>query len=244
MNQKRQQALYDQWMPLVIHIIDKNFIWATTDTGTGAFAKIRRAVDRDDLKQVGVMALFAAGDYYDPRHPSRSSFKTYAYRIIYNALLNHLDDNCTPVSMPQRRCILKHGSESIKQRLQAATNYCTFSELATQGKKGLIEFDPCSASANADDTDPAVIMEREVFHRHCIKKLKDSLSAHEYRVLLLRFSNMTYRQIGEEVGLSYESVRHRLSKLDVKVRQILEEEVDDFGCSNRSTKSLTQLGRM
>jgi RNA polymerase sigma factor (sigma-70 family) len=232
-------------MPLVIHIIDKNFSWATTDTGTGSFLKIRRSVDRDDLKQVGVIALLTAGEKYNPEHPSNSSFKTYAYKIIYNAILNHLDSNCTPLSMPSRRYILKTGSVFLKGCLAAATNYSTFSELSNRSKiHEATDFVPRGTKDVDAAADPALIAEKKDFQEHCINKLKDNLTEEEYRILLLRFSKMTYRQIGDSVGLSYEAVRKHLRKLNKKVRDVLSDEIAEFGSDKESTKTLAQLARL
>ena len=58
-------------------------------------------LDKDDLKQVSYIALFKACNKYDPDRENcngqKSSFRTFARRVIYNTLITfckkHIDNN-------------------------------------------------------------------------------------------------------------------------------------------------------
>jgi len=229
-------------MPLVVHIIKKNFSWAITDVGTGSFEKTRRAVDAEDLAQVGLIALMEAWEGYDKKHESKSSFKTYAYRVIYNRLLNYLDDNCTPISTSRRRQILTDGSDDSKKRLMAATNYRCFSEISSKhyhDDMDEIEYNPTPSREESSIQDPAIRIDNQEFSEHCIEKLKKGLTPEEWRVLMLRYSGGTYKEIGETVSLSYESIRNMLESLNYKIRHILFNEIEEFGIGNNTDKSLS-----
>lgn len=241
MRKREADSLYNQWFPLVVHIIHKNFNWATQDTGTGAYRKIRRAVDTRDLYQEGWIALVDAKEHFDRQHESGASFKTYAYRVIYNHLLNYLDDNCTPITTARRRHILRYGSDRIKERLESATSYLCFSELSHRNiREGMdeLEFVPVPPQENEGTINPAVRLENFEFQEHCIEKLKASLPAEDWRILMFRYDGMTLKNIGLTVGLSYERVRTKLEELNYTVRHILYEEIEEFGYDHDTDKSV------
>jgi RNA polymerase sigma factor (sigma-70 family) len=236
------KRLEKNWMPLVVHVMLKHFSWAIMDSGTGAYQKIRRAVDPGDLKQVGFLALVDAYNNFDKKHHSNSSFKTYAYRVIYNSMLNYLDDNCTPITTSRRRQILKQGSEFVKTQLEAATQYTTFSEISSARRSSdmdELEYVPSAARDDVSTHDPRVLLEDSEFHQHCMDKIKAGLESEEYRALILRYSGKTFDQIGETLGISYELVRSILESLNYKLRYLLQKEIEEFGHGSNTDKSIS-----
>lgn len=242
MRKREADALYKKWFPLVIHIIHKNFSWAIQDTGTGSYRKIRRAVDMTDLYQEGWIALVNAWKHYEKGHESGSQFKTYAYRVIYNHLLNYLDDNCTPITTARRRHILRYGSDRLVGKLESATGYLCFSELAhrnTRDGMDELEYIPVPPDHDESEFDPAVRLEDREFTEHCISKLKAGLTKEEWRILMLRYDGQTFKQIGAIVGLTYEGIRKIMERLNYKVRHILYPEIEEFGYESADDKSLS-----
>jgi RNA polymerase sigma factor (sigma-70 family) len=237
---ENQEDLYKQWYGLVIHVIHKKYPWAIRDTGTGSFRKVRRAVDVWDLKQEGWQALLMANENFNPELGYK--FKTYAYRVIYNRILNYIDANCTPITIARRRHVLASGSEASKQKLEAATNYVCFSELSNRvaAKAGSTEipYNPLPTRDEAASQDPAIQLEEHDFHEHCIKKLKRGLTATEYKILLMRYDHKTYAEIGRKMDLSTERIRQILEAANYKIRSILYTEIEDAGCDRQADISI------
>lgn len=241
MKKSESEKLYKQWFPLVNHIILNRLAWAISDTGSGSFQRIRRAVDHSDLLSVGWIALQAAYNQYDKKHASGASFKTYAYRTIYNSLLNYLDANWTPITTASQRHIKRDCTPETKDKFQAATNYLCFSEIAHKNRRPAstsFEFVPVQPREAENTLDPAIQLEDYEFQEHCLAKLKSNLSAEEWRILMLRYSGKTFKEIGRLVSLSYEMVRKQLEALNFKVHHILYSEIQEFGHDDHTDTSL------
>jgi len=240
------EELYATWFGLVIHVIQKKFSWAIRDTGTGSFRKVRRAIDVWDLKQEGLQALIAANEKFDPEHGAK--FKTYAYRVIYNQLLNYIDANCTPITISRRRQILTSGTDASKRHLEAATNYLCFSELASRNSvrtgTSEIQYVPLPTREEASTQDPAVQLEEHDFNTHCIKKLKKGLTGTEYKVLLMRYDNRTYAEIGRVMDLSAERIRQILEATNYKIRSILYSEIEDSDGDQQTDISISNQAKL
>jgi len=246
MRKRDSEKLCAAWLPLVMHIINKHFQWVFIETGTGSFRKIRRAVDNDDLKQIGWLALQSAWEGYSKQHRSKACFKTYAYRAIYNRILNYIDENCTPITMPRRWQITKNGNEELIRHMRAATNYACFSELSLAVRDGScstgeVEFVPIQPPEEEEYTDISTKVEDQEFHEHCIEKLKDKLTEEEWKVLMLRYEggkSGTYKMIGKKLGMSHETVSKILEALNYKINHILYPEIREFGNENAANKSI------
>lgn len=52
------------------------------------------SADRDEMEGEGQLALVKAAGRYDPKHPSRATFRTYAYRYIRWAMLDVTREAC------------------------------------------------------------------------------------------------------------------------------------------------------
>lgn len=246
MTDPKFQKLYDQWKPLVHYIVNKHFMWVVMDTGTGSHQKIRRAIDKDDLISEGILALVDADAKFDPNHKSGSSFKTYAYRVIYNALLNYIDMNCTPITTAHSRNIRQKGSELTKAKFRAATQYANFTEL-TANKNGKtiddLAYDPVPSRHDGSIETPFNLIGDQDFKEHCLETIQKALTEEEWRALMLRYSGATFEDIGEKIGLSYESVRSLLEALNYKIRAALLNEIEEFGHGNDTDVSLSHQTR-
>jgi len=230
-----QEELYNRWFALVVSVIHKEFPWTIYDTGNGRHTKIQRSIDFTDMQQEGWIALTKANEKYDPNHPMGAEFITYAYNTIRNNLQNFTDDKCTAITIARMRQVFAVGSPELKNKLVTAMSYVTFTDIPPSPTGNT--FNPLDQTAE-EALDPAIKAENKDFHEYCINKLKKNMDPDHWRVLMLRFRGKTLRQIAGYMERSRSWVRNVLEQSNYQVRHILFEEIEEYGCNQRTDESL------
>lgn len=216
------EQIVEQWTPLIHSIIRHKFPWVATDTGTKAHRKIRRAVDYDDLMQEGYIGLIEAANTYNENHASSASFKTWAYSIIYLKLVDYVDRNSTPITVP--RSDAGPTTPKNQERLRAAKNYLNFSDGIPNQEMREQTFIPMPPKDDTELDDPAITLEEQDFSAHCLRKLQNHLETLEYDLLILHYAGETLDEIGQEIGVSGPWVKKQLDEIKMKCLAILHSE--------------------
>jgi len=210
---------FEQWIPLVHHVATKRFPWAAGGLASREDQTRLRGLDQKDLLQEGYIALLHALNNYKKKHVSRASFKTYAYKTIYAAMLKYTWANATPLKTWDKAEIRARGSDAAKESLAAALKCVLFSDLLPD----CFEFSDRRSGLHEAETD-------ECEHvAYCIAKLREKLSETDFNILLDRASGATYTKIGEKHGFSGERARVVVKDLQYAATDILKEEILDNG---------------
>lgn len=202
---------FEQWVPLIHHIIKNHFGWSYVPNGGGSF-RTSRTVDYNDLVSEGSIALIHSWRKFDSTR-KEASFKTYAYRAIMRRLRKFIDSTISPISTKNWRDHVSRGEPTSK----VAAAYCAslFSEHA-DGNEGQIP-----------DTHHIEDFDNLEWKDHCIETLKRNLTTQEMAILKERYSGMTFTQIAKRRGTTRETARKLHSELIVKAYSILKGNDDD-----------------
>jgi RNA polymerase sigma factor (sigma-70 family) len=149
-------------------------------------------ISYDDLVGEGFVGLLKAKENFDPKRGTR--FSTYA--------------------IPKIRVEMQR---LIKRELKAARVWPS-SQIFPENEEGEIEDIIDKMAGENEEEDEAKKEAREVI-KGIIKKL--NLRGRQKRVLLLRGKGETLREIGKKLGVSQETVRMDLKKIEKKLRAIL-----------------------
>lgn len=144
--------------------------------------------DRDDLKQVGAMALYAAVDNFD----GKSNFKAFAYTCINNAVLSALRSNNRKKNEPLKNYIPLSGfgdGDTDKANIIV--------DLQVGPEDFLID------NEKKDETEKAI---------------KESLSELEYKIFTLNIQGYTYEEISKKIGKDDKSVDNAMQRIRKKLR--------------------------
>lgn len=163
------------------------------DRVAGRFARCGER--REDLVQVGALALVRA---IDRRDPARSdALPSYVNRCVEGAIRNHLRDRSAPVRVPR-----DHGGLD-------ATSVAT-----ARRPLPLLEDDTPGSDEALDEL---------MLARALVARAAHALDAEQRRIVLLRFFlDRTQEQVAGELGLSQAHVSRSLDAALVRMRERLE----------------------
>lgn len=210
---------FEQWTPIVHHVATKRFPWAAGSSSSRE-DKIRlRGLDREDLVQEGYIALLYALDNYKKDHVAHASFKTYAYKCIYSAMLKYTWANATPLKTWDKIEIRTRGSDAAKENLAAALRCAFFTDIAPDNP----EFPDKQSGMHEAAVD------NDEYATACIAKLREAMKKLDFEMLLDRASGMIYKDIGEKYGFSKQRARTIIKNLQYVAANILSQEIMDNG---------------
>ncbi|MBE7083741.1 MAG: sigma-70 family RNA polymerase sigma factor [Clostridiales bacterium] len=144
--------------------------------------------DRDDLRQVGLLALSSAVDGYN----EQGSFQAYACACINNAVLSALRSNNRKKNEPLRNYIPLSG----------------YGDGDTDKTEVLVDF-------NVGPEDFLIDNEKK---NETEKLIKDTLSELEYKIFALSIQGYSYEEIGNKIDKSGKSVDNALQRIRRKLR--------------------------
>jgi RNA polymerase sigma-B factor len=189
---------------------------------------VRYGEQREDLVQVGALALVRAVDRRDPARADELS--GYVARCVEGEIRRHLRDRVTSVRLPRR-------VQEVDRRARAAR-----SELASslgrepsraEGARaaGLAPAELASADGaetarrplelrDADAADAGAELDEASLARASVARAARGLDPRERRIVLLRFFlDRSQSEIGEELGLSQAHVSRLLGAAVAKLRR-------------------------
>ena len=200
----------------------------------------RDAASREELTQVGTVALITAIDRWDPTL-AQGEFLGYLIPCVRGEMLRWFRDRTWSVRVPRRlkelSAAVTKATEPLAQELGRAPRP---SELAARlGVDVGDVIDALDARANQsaaalDAVDPVLgvpIVEQvgaadanldKVEYRHALRPLLDALPERERTILTLRFfGEMTQTQIGQQLGISQMHVSRILTRTLKQLRAAL-----------------------
>jgi len=195
MTDDERNKIVEDYLPLVHSVMVHRLGWAIPNRAGRGNRQLRRAVDSEDLVQVGVIGLMRATEKVgvdDPR------FTGYAAKAIYNAMLNYIGANATPVTTGGWR----GGNEKYHSAQQC------------------ISIDEADIPLPARRDDGPSLEDTE-WVDHCMGRLRGRLSEAEYDILLAHAEGVSLRTIAAGYGRSGEGVRQQLQALMFKCRHLL-----------------------
>jgi len=150
---------------------------------------LRQGYDFDDLMQEGLMEIWRA----EPRYsPAKGKEADYYARCIYNGIKN--------------RCHMPLTRLRRKSNVGALSLDMKIGKIDDVGKP-LTLMD----TLIAPDRDPADIASDRVLAESCIAKIANN--PRYVKAVRLRFeSEMDYRDIGDEIGLTWQGARHNVMR--------------------------------
>lgn len=215
MNTKREEVIKNN-LSLVRRVILGRFQWAINSTPTSRI--LRKAIDLDDLIQVGTIGLINAVDStgYDQLV---GNFESYAAQSVYNELMTYIGINTTPVTMPRWRSSFNNNSEEVSDKRIAAGNCCSLSEIEPHGdfmRMGTRVYDDAVAD-----------LHEKWETNDCVAKLKCGLTEEEYTYLLHHTNGKSMRCIAEDENISIKYVRKIIRRAKKKSHSILRDEIKE-----------------
>lgn len=159
---------------------------------------------REDLEQEGYMALYRAVDGFDPGRGLR--FSTYAVHWIRQAFFQHLYNNCSTVRIP----VYLH---KVMSKVRQGKDVSDLSAKVLETARAVNDrhmvpidsvMDPLAPEAPERDT-----TELTKLLGVAMKGLRER---ERYLIEQRYFSGRTYRDIGDEIGVSVERVRQIIQK--------------------------------
>lgn len=185
---------------------------------------------RDDLVQVGALALVGAVDRCDAERARL--LPAYAARCVEGEILRHLRDRVAPVRIPRRAQELEGRARRARAALERRIGRePTGGELAAAAKLDPAELraaervDLARHPVRLDEVDvgAAVDVEAIGLDRALVRRAAQALDDHERRVLLLRFfCDLSQDEIATQLGVSQAHVSRVLARSTVKMRRRLE----------------------
>jgi len=191
---------------------------------------VHRGERREDLEQVGALALVRAVDRRDPARAGE--FGGYAARCVDGEIRRHLRDRAAAVRLPRR-------VQEVDRRLRVARLELT-ARLGREPSRGevaraagLATADVASAAGaetarrplELRDDDAAGIgqaLDEAAFTRALVSRAARALDRRERQIVLLRFFlDRSQAEIGDELGLSQAHVSRLLGGAIGKLRRTL-----------------------
>ncbi|MBQ7235891.1 MAG: sigma-70 family RNA polymerase sigma factor, partial [Clostridia bacterium] len=144
--------------------------------------------DRDDLRQVGAMALYSAVDNYN----GQSNFKAFAYTCINNSVLSALRSNNRKKNEPLKNYIPLSGF---------GDGDMDKSEVIVDIQAGPEDFLIDSEKREEVET-----------------TIKNTLSELEFKIFNLNIQGYTYEEISKKIGKDDKSVDNAIQRIRRKLR--------------------------
>lgn len=171
----------------------------------------RSGEPREDLEQVGALALVRAVDRRDPAR--RLTLQAYLMRCVEGEVRRHLRDRAALVRVPRRV-----QAEEAESRRAAPDAPLTRDPRAATARRPLelLEEDGDSASPDLDEVTVA---------RTLVSRASRALAPREREIVLLRFfCDCTQAEVASALGISQSQVSRLLSSAMAKMRRRLEVE--------------------
>jgi RNA polymerase sigma-B factor len=204
-----------------------------------------RAVDADELRQVGFLGLVLAIQRFDPDRGS--DFHAFAKPTVQGEIRRYFRDKRRWIRLPRRlqetKAALRDATDKLTHDLgraptvdELATELAVAPELVLEAMTADDAFAPVSldAPAGSDDDGSYTIAETigEAETRfdllvdcESLKPLLAALPERERRILQMRFfEDKTQSEIGAEIGISQMHVSRLLSATLVKLRRQMQED--------------------
>ena len=199
---------FEDWEPLVTRVVTKHFWWVWEDSASEANRRLQRSICRDDLVQEGNIALLNAIEKYDETHPSKASFKTYAYRAVYRRIKTYIQDNYSPINVCRPEFAQTTSNTQLVNQFKSAMNYTEFSDLrANRRDLDELPFAPTPPKNQMWVDAPDVEIDGRDFTEHCLKRLRSALTEKQMKILLLKHDGRTWKEVGHEFGRGREWAR-------------------------------------
>lgn len=201
-----------------------------------------RGVQRDDLRQLSLLAIIAAVERFDP--DLGVSFGTFASRTIEGECKRYLRDRTWIVRPPRRaqetHLLLRRLEEELTHQMGRPPTLPELSEAAGVPVEDLLEameagaaqqaasFDsPGRDSDRGSDSDGALAEPEwgfvDVDQRLVVDELLEELDERERRIIELRFyRNMTQPEIAEIFGVSQSYLSRVIRRILARLRERLE----------------------
>lgn len=165
---------------------------------------------REDLEQEGAMALYRAVDGFDYRRGLR--FSTYAVHWLRQSFHQYLYNHCTTVRLP----VYMH---KVMARVRQGKPLTGLSERVVATARGLNERHTVPIEHALDLEGPALADPNMTELRSALAEASAGLRERErYLIEQHYLLRRTYRELGEEVGVSGERIRQVIQKGLVKMR--------------------------
>jgi RNA polymerase sigma-B factor len=200
----------------------------------------RDAASREELTQVGTVALITAIDRWDPTL-AQGEFLGYLIPCVRGEMLRWFRDRTWSVRVPRRlkelSAAVSKATEPLAQELGRAPRP---SELAArlgvevgdviealdaranQSAAALDAVDPVLGVPLVEQVGTADANLEKVEYRHALRPLLDALPERERTILTLRFfGEMTQTQIGQRLGISQMHVSRILTRTLKQLREAL-----------------------
>lgn len=203
-------AEFEKWMPLVHHVLREQF----TAVADGRAWGRRRPLDKDDLLQVGYIALLTAFRDFDD---SKATFKTFAYTVIKRAMIDAVQQDSTPVRIKSWKYAKGRAGQEIHDDWLNALKCVLFSE---------IDYDD-ELCVREVAQDPQQVAEQRDLLEWCISKLRYLMDEAMWGLLKERSEGAQIKDLAEARGISPRTASNRLRRAMLQASQILTPEMLD-----------------
>lgn len=229
---EHETEVFEKWQYLIVHILNHNFSWAWTGRTDTQGRKLRRPLDYGDLFQEAALGLLEAHRKYDRGHPSKASFKTYAFRAISSRVADFISKNQTPVSVSYLWGLNRAStSDKTRERIKAALRCIFFSETHPPRTIEKVHDEPYEKykeweSAIVDHRGECGYHQVDVddYVREAADRLVAELSRDEYNLLSYKIGGLSNKKIASRQGCSEETIRVRVKEALTKARRVLSDE--------------------
>ncbi len=212
----------------------------------------RGGAQREELTQVGTVALITAIDRWDPEL-AHGEFLGYLIPCVRGEMLRWFRDRTWSVRVPRRlkdlSATVARATEPLAQELGRAPRPSELAARLGVAVEDVIEALDAQANQTAaalDAVDPvygipkiercgAVDVELErIEYRHALRPLLDALPEREHAIITMRFfGEMTQTQIAQRIGISQMHVSRVLARTLQHLREALMADAD--GCVREVT---------
>ena len=179
---------------------------------------MNRAIEYDDLYQIGCMGLIKAIARFDLSYDVR--FSTYAVPMIAGEIKRFLrDDGMIKVSRSLKElaaraaAVLGVDAEDVAEALEAARPYASIYEPAYGAESDAMLLDTVGGACRELDS---------ATDRVALKELLNTLSARERTIITLRyFSDQTQTQVAKSLGISQVQVSRLENAILQRLRKLV-----------------------
>jgi RNA polymerase sigma factor (sigma-70 family) len=180
-----------------------------------AFASNMNRV-RDDLRSEAFEALSRASATYDPEHPSKCSFTTYAWRRVTGAVLDAVRKEATRVSLETSL----DAAEEIAAGGDPATDAGIIAQIDAGTAVIMAAFAASCVARELHTNGEATLLERET--RAEVERALAALPDIDRRLFELRHRDgARWEEVVPLVGMSERNARDRCKEIREKLRRIL-----------------------